>query len=251
MQSNARARDSNASSHVQGVNATSGGLVKATLGAAVAAGAILTFVWLPAEYGIDPTGVGRALGLTEMGQIKVQLIAEAAADSAAAEGVEPTPANSDMISKLDAIQTQLAAIAATVGATSATATTQALALPAAQPIPAPQTEDSSVEPAASWRDEVDYSLAPGEGIEVKLVMVEGAIAEFEWNANGGAVNHDTHGDGNGQSISYEQGRSVPEKAGQLIAAFTGNHGWYWRNRMDDPVVVTLRTRGDYEGMVLP
>ncbi|MFK7861533.1 MAG: hypothetical protein AB8B64_22135, partial [Granulosicoccus sp.] len=70
MQPNTRADGSTSSAHVQGVNATAGGLVKATLGAAIAAGAILTFVWLPAEYGIDPTGVGHVLGLTEMGHIK-------------------------------------------------------------------------------------------------------------------------------------------------------------------------------------
>jgi len=48
MQSNASAGASTRSSHVQNVNATSGGLLKSTLGAAVAAGAILTFIWLPA-----------------------------------------------------------------------------------------------------------------------------------------------------------------------------------------------------------
>jgi hypothetical protein len=64
MKSNTRASAEISSSHVQAVNATSGGLIKATLGAAVVAGAILTFVWLPAEHGIDPTGVGHVLGLT-------------------------------------------------------------------------------------------------------------------------------------------------------------------------------------------
>ena len=34
---------------------------------------------------------------------------------------------------------------------------------------------------------------------------------------------------------------MPEKAGELVAAFTGNHGWFWRNRTDAPVTVTLRT----------
>lgn len=32
---------------------------------------------LPAEYGIDPTGLGSALGLTKMGQLKMQLAKEA------------------------------------------------------------------------------------------------------------------------------------------------------------------------------
>jgi hypothetical protein len=249
MQSNASASASTRSSHVQNVDATTGGLVKATLGAAVAAGAILTFIWLPAEYGIDPTGVGHVLGLTEMGQIKEQLHAEADADAAAALAVEsgqPATGSVDLNQKLDAIQVQLTAIATTVGATSQTTSTPAVVKPAAT-----TQADSAPEPATSWLDEIDYTLPPGEGIEVKLIMDEGAVAEYEWSANGAVVNHDTHGDGDGQSISYEQGRSVPDQAGQLVAAFTGNHGWFWRNRTDEDVVITLRTRGDYNGMVSP
>lgn len=43
-----------------------GALARATLGAVGAAAAILTLVVLPAEWGIDPTGFGTALGLTRM-----------------------------------------------------------------------------------------------------------------------------------------------------------------------------------------
>jgi membrane protein required for beta-lactamase induction len=51
---------------------------------ALAVALLLLFtVVLPAEYGIDPTGVGRVLGLTRMGEIKVRLAKEAAADAAA------------------------------------------------------------------------------------------------------------------------------------------------------------------------
>lgn len=58
-------------------------LVRSTVLAAVAALAILVTVVLPAEYGIDPTRIGRVLGLTQMGVIKVRLAREAAADAAA------------------------------------------------------------------------------------------------------------------------------------------------------------------------
>ena len=57
-------------------------LVRSTLIAAATAGALLVTVVLPSEYAIDPTGVGRVLGLTEMGEIKMQLADEAAADAA-------------------------------------------------------------------------------------------------------------------------------------------------------------------------
>lgn len=55
-------------------------LIKSTILAIAAAIVILVTVILPAEYAIDPTGIGRALKLTEMGEIKKQLAAEAEAD---------------------------------------------------------------------------------------------------------------------------------------------------------------------------
>lgn len=60
---------------------TSKQLLRSTLIALVIAIVVLLVVVLPAEYAIDPTGLGRALGLTEMGQIKEQLAQEAAADA--------------------------------------------------------------------------------------------------------------------------------------------------------------------------
>jgi hypothetical protein len=103
----------------------------------------------------------------------------------------------------------------------------------------------------TWRDEVSYTLSPSEGIEVKLVMDAGAVAAFEWTVNGGVVNCDTHGDGAGNDISYEQGRAVPKPAGELVAAFTGNHCWVWRSRSTGPQTLTLRTRGDYTALRAP
>lgn len=263
------ARTTDAQGHIRGVEATSGGLLRATVGSALAAGAILVFAWLPAEYGIDPTGVGGMLGLTEMGEIKQQLYAEAEAEDAtiAAQAAVPTavpePLDPALTARLDAIETQIAAIAAIVGAVPVAP--QQAAAPDAPPLPAAptaaQTAEAPLEPVApvepaepappTWRDEVSYTLAPAEGIEVKLTMEEGTIAAFEWTANGAVLNYDTHGDGSGQRISYEQGRGVPGQEGELVAAFTGNHGWFWRNRTDAPVTVTLRARGDYAEMKAP
>ena len=58
-------------------------LARSTLIALAMATAVLLTVVLPAEYGIDPTGIGRPLGLTQMGEIKVRLAREAAEDAAA------------------------------------------------------------------------------------------------------------------------------------------------------------------------
>jgi len=45
-------------------------LIKSTIIAFVVATILLALVILPAEYGVDPTGVGHALGLKKMGEIK-------------------------------------------------------------------------------------------------------------------------------------------------------------------------------------
>lgn len=70
-------------------------LIKSTILAAVTAGVLLVTVVMPAEYGIDPTGVGNAIGLKRMGEIKTSLAAEAEADAAlaleAAPVSEPVP----------------------------------------------------------------------------------------------------------------------------------------------------------------
>jgi len=76
-------------------------------------------------------------------------------------------------------------------------------------------------------------------------MKEGEKTVFAWAVEGGIVNYDAHGDSIGRSISYEKGRAVSSDDGDLVAAFTGNHGWFWRNRGDADVKLVLRTRGEY------
>ena len=243
--------NTDAAGHIHGVKATPRGLIQATLGSVAAALAILVLFWLPSEYGVDPTGLGRVMGLTQMGEIKQQLYAEAAdedamlAAQAAAERVSADPA---LLARLDALEAQLTAIAATLGATPAESSALETLTPPASSAIAPSTQEQA---SPAWRDEVSYTLAPTQGIEIKLVMNEGARAQFEWTANGAVLNFDTHGDGSGRSVSYEQGRGVPEQSGELVAAFDGNHGWFWRNRTDAPVTVTLRTRGEYDRMIAP
>ena len=59
-------------------------LVRSTALAAASAVVLLLTVVLPAEYGVDPTGIGRLRGLTELGEIKTRLAREAAEDAAGA-----------------------------------------------------------------------------------------------------------------------------------------------------------------------
>ena len=194
-------------------------LLRSTLLAAISALVLLFAVVLPAEYGIDPTGLGRVLRMTDMGDIKQQLAADAAADAAVTSAAQSPAA--------------------------------AMPVPHAAPAPVMAAADNqnaqaqSAAPKVEWRDETLFTLTPGEGTEIKLTMVAGAKASYAWVVEGGEVNFDTHGDAPGKSISYEKGRGVSSDKGVLVAEFTGNHGWFWRNRGKSNVTVILRTRGDY------
>ena len=208
-------------------------LLRSTLLAAIIASVLLVTVVLPAEYAIDPTGAGRVLGLTQMGEIKTQLADEAAEDranTAAADTQAPEPS-----AVPDITIVRESAEPATEREADAEAAEQSQA----------ESQPDNQASSETWRDEERFTLAPGEGVEYKLTMDEGAVATFDWVSEGGPINFDTHGDGGGNSVSYEQGRGVPEDDGELEAQFTGNHGWFFRNRNDAEVTVTLRTGGDY------
>lgn len=195
-------------------------LLRSTLIALIVSIVLLVTVVMPSEYALDPTGVGRILGLTQMGEVKQQLAAEATADaaplvSAAPVMVEPQPQP---------------AIATTVETT-----------PAEAEVPAPAI--------AAQKHEMSITLAPNQGAEIKLEMRKGAKVSYFWTANGGQVNYDTHGDPYNAPREfyhgYGKGRATPEDKGVLEAAFDGKHGWFWRNRTDKQVTVTLQTEGDY------
>jgi hypothetical protein len=204
---------------------TSAQLVKSTVISAAVAAVLLVTVVLPSEYAIDPTGIGATLGLTEMGEIKTQLADEAEKDRQASEST-----------------VQPASVQQTDGQSGATPVEGSSLL---NRIIREFGVSTAYAQESVRQDEISVTLQPGEGAEVKLVMVKGATANFAWTANGSKVNFDTHGDGGGESISYEKGRGAAEDSGVLEAAFTGNHGWFWRNRTSEPVTVTLKTDGAY------
>ena len=184
---------------------TSSQLIRATALAAVAAGAILVAVVLPSEYAIDPTGIGGALGLTEMGEVKLQLAKEAAANAA-------------------------------TGSASAAPATQV-----ASPTVTPAKAD-----APQRSETMKLTLAPGQGAEIKATMAKNARLNFNWSVEGGRVNFDTHADAPGIAYhGYGKGKDTTGESGELVAAFDGKHGWFWRNRSDAPVTITLRTDGAY------
>lgn len=195
-------------------------LLKSTAIAAVVAMILLLVIVMPAEYGIDPTGVGSVTGLKRMGEIKVLLAEEAAQDEEALlnaiNGTAPTPPDA-VVQIASPSNTAVAEIA----------------------------ESPLVNGERS--DEMQVTLAPDEATEVKVALLKGESVQFAWESNGGAVNFDTHGDSAALDInyfSYDKG-TEQSQSGTVEAAFDGHHGWYWRNRTATAVTITLRTTGAY------
>ncbi len=195
-------------------------LLRSTAIAVAVAGVLLVTCVLPAEYGVDPTGVGRVLGLTQMGEVKLAL-AEEAASNAAAE------ASADSV---------IAAAESAVVPASAEA---------GQPADAP----------AMRVDTTLVALPPNKGGEIKLVMPGGSRAGYRWSVTGGVVNFDMHGDSTNAPkdwfVSYRKGQGAAADSGELVAGFNGNHGWYWRNRGTREVLVQLITTGSYSRIDKP
>ena len=194
---------------------TSRQLVTSTLCAIAGAAAILVTVVLPSEYGIDPTGAGRAFGLTEMGEIKVQLAQEAASDRVS----EPSEASDNAVSS---------------------------GVPTVDRGTTPAKADAQSPNTAVRSDQTEVVLKPGQGAEVKVAAAKGARIEFDWSVRGGIVNYDTHADAPGIDYhGYGKGKQSGGETGTLVAAFDGKHGWFWRNRTEKVVTIILKTSGAY------
>jgi hypothetical protein len=209
-------------------------LLRSTAIAAATALVLLVTVVLPAEYGVDLTGVGRVLGLTRMGEIKVALAKEAAA-ATAADSLAARAGSAAVPPPADTLSVSTPAPALTSPATGSV-----------QPVRSDSTSN---------QHETRITLQPGEGKEVKLVMRRGARATYAWSADSGGVNFLTHGDtANAPANSYHtysRGTGARSDEGVVVAAFDGMHGWFWRNRTSSAVTVTLRTKGDYEELKQP
>lgn len=177
-------------------------LLRATIAAVLGGAAVLILFVLPAEYGIDPTGIGRAIGLTRM--------------AGEQEGAEP-------------------------------AAPQAPAAPA-YAVP-PQTQASIARATPYRSDEMTLTLAPHTGMEVKARMKAGDSFNFRWTATG-PVRADMHGEPTGgkedEFTDYWKQKDIKSAQGSFTAPFAGTHGWYWKNREDVPVTITVRTDGFYE-----
>ena len=132
-------------------------LLKAALAAAAIAAVVLVTTILPAEYGIDPTGLGSRMGLTVLNPDAAPAAPEAPTPVVAAEPV------------LDAV---------------------------GQPLKPVDAAAVSKRDREYRQDTLSLTLAPGKGAEIKAAMKAGDGFVFHWTASSD-VAVDMHGEPTG------------------------------------------------------
>ncbi len=195
---------------------SSSSLFKATAVAVGAAAILLVTMVLPAEYGMDPTGVGRLLGLDALKQ-------------PAGVATAPVPVTPDAIAGPNAV---LAAKADAAFGKQAGRSLDASAVSLAGDGP-------------MRRNTFTVTLAPGKGAEVKAHLRAGEGLTFNWQATA-AVAVDMHGEApNAKNAwtSYSVESAQKGASGTFVAPFEGSHGWYWQNRGTEPVTVSIEASG--------
>ena len=210
---------------------TIGSLLKSTAVATAVAAAIAFTCVLPAEYAVDPTGIGRVLGLQEMGEIKRD--AEIKRAEKAKRAALASPAHIQL-----AEGSHIMNDAAPIGGAwvqLAQATTTA---PAGAAITAPALKTNTLE----------IVLQPNAKMELKAWMKKGEGYSFTWTASS-PINFNFHGEKlnarDDEYTEYKKGVAATDK-GEFKAGYDGTHGWSWRNRTKQPITVTATITGSYE-----
>jgi len=192
-------------------------ILSAAIAAGAAAIALVAFV-LPAEYGIDPLGIGRALGLTALSESS---------------------------------QTRTIEIVDVVGGNERVV--QAEIPDFGEPVPLPNPAVHQDAPAAPRTDTIEVEIPPEQETEVKLLMNTSKAVLYSWHVERGTIYSDFHGHtpdaGPNFFVRYIEHQETAGGNGSLVAPFDGEHGWYWLNYNDFPVKVTLTVSGYYDDII--
>jgi hypothetical protein len=192
-------------------------IILATLVALVVAAIVLVVAVLPAEYGIDPVGAGKSLGLMDL----------ANAEAAAAPIPEAT-------------------IAPRLGPPTSSKFGP----------PGPNVTGAFIEQPKRYKiDSREIALGPGEAIEIKYNMKKGGGLIYSWIAEK-PVLFEFHGQPDKrppntprdyfESYAIDDSVGKDQGHGTFIAPSTGIHGWYWQNTASETNKLKLVTSGFYD-----
>lgn len=186
-------------------------LVNATGIALAIACVLLVFVVFPAEYNIDPTGFGKATGLTRL--------------STPAPGSEDAPG---IIPEIIPAPGSLSGLDPNHAAGESRNDSVVIEIPAGRGL------------------EYKFSLLAGQKMAYNWTIQE----SNDPNAPGPeTLIHDFHGEPHGAAQGVFESYSVSNAKGAkgtFTAPFDGVHGWYWNNTSKSTAKVLLTTSGTYE-----
>ncbi len=191
-------------------------LALGALAAAVIAAVVLVTAVLPAQYGIDPTGIGRALGLTQLNApVRTVEIKDVLGGNEGVREVEIPEFG--------------------------------------QPVPLPNPAVHQDEEGPAQTRTMTIVLPPEGETEIKTVLQPNKVILYSWQTDRGAIYCDLHGHdpaaGSDFFVRYREDQEGSNVSGSLVAPFGGEHGWYWLNYNEFPVTITLTVTGYFDDMV--
>lgn len=191
-------------------------LIAVLIGAVVFTGAVL-----PAEYGKDPLGTGKLLGLTGLYQ---------------SEGHSHH--------HVHAVETQPVYPILTMADAGSDPSI---------PMPKEANNPAPVKQYDEREDSVTVRVPAGKGIEFKMNVLKYGKVKYEWVTDHGVLFTDFHGevkeehpDPNKDEFfeSYTEAYSN-NIIGTFWAPYEGRHGWYFKNKSAKDIVVSIRLKGQY------
>jgi hypothetical protein len=192
-------------------------IARSVVVAIVVAAVLLVVAVLPAEYGIDPTGVGRLLGLTELsaGPTRTFEVKDVLSGNETVREVEVPDFNEPV------------------------------------PLPNPSVHQSEDRPIQTRT--LTITLPPEGETEIKTALRESKVVVYHWETDRGAIYCDLHGHdpeaGSDFFVRYREDQEGSNVTGSLVAPFAGEHGWYWLNYNEFPVVITLTVTGFFDDII--
>jgi hypothetical protein len=189
-------------------------LVRALLIALSVAATLLVLVILPAEFSLDPTGIGARIGLLGI----------SAAEPAATEQMDSLPVAAP-------VQNYDRDTPATLA----------------------EPEVHQAKQTIYRSETIEIRMAADEQLEFKVVMDQDQTILYSWELDRGDIYYDMHAEAEsgppGYWVRYEEGDGRAKAHGSLVAPFTGKHGWYFLNYNEFPVTIRLQLSGYYREVV--
>lgn len=174
---------------------------------------------LPAEYGIDPTGLGEDLGFKKLYQDP---------EKTESKVVVPNPTSTEILFIKDG------------------GCDPEVKRPKEADYPAPEVQYTERE------DSVLIHLPAGKGKEYKVKVLKYGRLMYDWHTDKGFVYSDFHGDVKEENPSkevYYESYTVANSnnlTGNLLAPYEGVHGWWFKNNTGEPITLTVHMKGQYE-----